>query len=57
MLIPGGRLALRDPSGQLGRQLTTLLRMQGFSAIRTRVLHDGLVLSADRPFFHPLARA
>jgi hypothetical protein len=57
MLIPGGRIALRDPSGLLGRRLATLLRMQGFSAIRTRVLHDGIVLSADRPFFHPIARA
>ena len=57
MLIPGGRIALRDPSGLLGRRLATLLRMQGFSAIRTRVLPDGVVLSADRPFFHPIARA
>ena len=57
MLIPGGRIALRDPSGLLGRRLATLLHMQGFSAVRTRVLADGVVLSADRPFFHPIARA
>jgi hypothetical protein len=57
MLIPGGRIALRDPTGLLGRRLATLLHMQGFSAIRTRVLPDGVVLCADRPFFHPIARA
>jgi hypothetical protein len=57
MLIPGGRIALRDPSGSLGRRLVTLLQMQGFSAIRSRVLPDGIVLCADRPLFHPIARA
>lgn len=45
----GGRIAIRDASGQLWRELVALLRTQGFVAISTRDTSGGALVLGERP--------
>ncbi|MBV8400318.1 MAG: hypothetical protein JOZ17_16485 [Acetobacteraceae bacterium] len=59
-LVPGGRIRLRvaaDPSGQVGLGAARVLREASFSAIRSRVVPNGTLLSAERPGSGPFVRA
>lgn len=55
-LIMGGRIALRDATGQMRPLLATLLRTNGFCAVRTRLSLTGTIMTAERPLFGPLPR-
>jgi hypothetical protein len=54
VLTPCGRIVLRDRSEKLARTAAALLRLNGFSAIRVRVVAGATLVSAERPFFGPL---
>ena len=59
-LVPGGRVRLRivaDPSGQVRLGAARVLREASFAAIRSRVLPEGTLVSAEQPGFGPLVRA
>ncbi len=59
-LRPAGRIVLRtaaEPSGNLGQGISSLLRLQGFSAVRRRDYGGRILVSADLPFFGPLVHA
>jgi hypothetical protein len=53
LLMPGGRVVLRDAGPGRGPALAALLGAQGFSHIRCRARPSGAVLTADLPFFWP----
>jgi hypothetical protein len=52
LVLPGGRLVLRDGSGRLASAIAAVLPQHGFSAPRRIADAGGVVLVADRPFFH-----
>jgi hypothetical protein len=59
-LMTAGRIVLRtaaEPSGRLAQGISSLLRLQGFSAVRRRRDGGRTVVSAELPFFGPLVHA
>ncbi len=50
-LLPGGRIALRNPAGLLGAELAAMLRAHGFSGVRVHASADGCVVVGERPIF------
>ena len=53
-LAPFGRIVMRDASEPLARVAAALLRTQGFSAIRVRVVGGWTLVTAERPWFGPI---
>lgn len=53
LVLPGGRLVLRDGTGRLARAIAALLPRHGFSAPRRIVDGGQVLLVAERPFFGP----
>lgn len=45
----GGRIAIRDTAGRLGRDLAALLRAQGFVAVATRDTPQGALVLGEWP--------
>ncbi len=50
-LLPCGRLLMLDPTGQNAAAIIRLLHAAGFSAVKSRKLPEGTLLSADWPMF------
>ncbi len=50
-LLPCGRLVMLDPEGNTASAIVQMLQAAGFSAIKTRILPQGTLLSADWPMF------
>jgi len=55
-LAMGGRIVLRDTTGRLSQEVTSLLRAQGFCSVEAYATPEGMVLTAERPMFGPLHR-
>jgi hypothetical protein len=54
-LLPGGRIVLRDPGCRLARDMSAMLRANGFSAVRVQSSAQGCLVSGERPIFGRLA--
>ncbi len=51
-LVPGGRIVARiagQPGGSLARVTVRLLRLNGFTAVRTRIMPGEALVRAERP--------
>ncbi len=53
LVLPGGRLVLRDSTGRLAGAIAAILPQHGFSAPRRIADGAGVLLVAERPFFGP----
>jgi hypothetical protein len=59
-LVASGRLILRinaDPTGRLAKLVAQMLRLHGFSAVRTRHAGDRTLVTGTLPWFGPLVSA